>query len=627
MVTVKSSDEYKLIAALLLDVQTSYSEVFDRRALRLTTQKVGKRMQEEGIGFLTKTLPRLGKAFDRALLGVVPFDSSLHRFKTMQGSELPRFLGEFFKRVFSHDGRVLLVPCNDSIKVLRQLLYLFYKYELPYSPDQEREVIDRFIKTEQDLDVLTRRFERDALSFEPITVGLVPNTNSVENNRIVRRARTRLSRVFASFDPLDIYPRHGPGAVSTRERLSEKYRWRVISPRIVTTYPLDTYFYASIGHVCDQYKDIQKDVSFDESFARVVLVPKDSRGPRLISEEPLDFQWIQQGLSKAMVRHVEAHPLTRKSVHFTDQQPNRLAALLGSIDGELCTLDLNEASDRVHSGLVRLLFPEPLLSALMNCRSLGTTLPDGRQLLLQKYAPMGSALCFPVLALTVWSLLTAGCTDANLRKKILVYGDDVVVPKAYASDAMQLLESFGLKINRDKSCTSGFFRESCGLDAYRGIEVTPVRFRTVWSSIPSPESYTSWIAYANSMYKRKYFDTYDVIVGMLTSLYGTIPSVDMNLSCPSLEAVPDKWLPKKRRNNKSLQKLQYYVRDVRSQSVSKTIDGWFMLLRFFSEGCSNYESSRQNKPTDVGPRELYRVPFSVRRYTKRHSSKLEWCWR
>jgi len=627
MASNKSSDEYKLIAALLCDVSTSRSEVFDRRALRLTIQKIEKRVQEEGIAFLTKTLPRLGKMLDRALTGDVTIDAASLRFSSQYNSKLPRLLGELFNRVFSADGKVLPSPCVDSIKVLRQILFVHYKYEMPYTPDEEQRVLAKFTKTEQDLLCLTQSLQRCADCSDASVSSGVRRCYAYCHSDTVRRARIRLSRVFARFDTQDIYPRHGPGAVSTREKLWGKYQWTRVSPRIIQTYPLDAYFYASLGHVCD-HLDRFNSIKIEESSARVILVPKDSRGPRLISCEPLDFQWIQQGLGRAIVKHVESHPLTRKSVHFTDQTVNRQLALKGSIDGSYATLDLNEASDRVTVGLVRLLFPEPLLTALLNCRSLETQLPDGSKLRLNKFAPMGSALCFPILALTVWALLTSATVDAYVRKNIFVYGDDVIVPKAYAQDAMNILESFGLKINRDKSCTNGFFRESCGMDAYKGVDVTPVRFRTVWSVIPSPEVYTSWIAYANELYRRKYYHCYDLIVGRLFAVYGKIPSSDMHLACPSLIDVPDKWLPTQRRSNNNLQKLQWRVRDVSSRSICKELDGWSMLLRYFAEARSKSNLYRSNNMEDLGsspPADIQ--PFSVRRYTKRHSSLLKWCWR
>lgn len=643
MVLNKSLDEYKLIAALLSDVQTSHSEVMSPRSLRLTIQKVMSRCEREGIGFLTKTLPRLGKALDRALSGEVQLDAASLAFSSLPNSKLPRFLGELFQLIFAHSGWVLPTPCVRSIRTLRQILYAFYKYKVPCSPDLEQDVITQFIKTEED--ILPYNQYVNGLFHEQI--GEDPNAiRSIKNSRLRRllfRARRQLSDLFSSFDVDDIRPRHGPGSVSTRERLWDKYRWTKISPRIAAVYPFDAYYMASLGAVCDNYKALQ-DLKFVESSAKVILVPKDSRGPRLISSEPLDFQWIQQGLGTAIVRHVERHPLTRDNVRFTDQNPNRIAALQGSITGGYATLDLKEASDRVSIGLVRLLFPEPLLGRLKACRSLSTVLPDGNIMVLNKFAPMGSALCFPILALTVWAILSSGCWDAypgkgnkDFRKSTLssiyVYGDDVIVPTAYAAHAIELLEAFGLLVNRAKSCISGFFRESCGMDAFKGVDVTPVRLRTVWSSHPSPEVYTSWIAYANQFWYKQYYNTYELIVGALCKVYKEIPETGQCDTVHSLVSVPEVYRPKRSRSNHDLQKRQWKVWDVRSRPLHKEIDGWSMLLRYFAESGNQSSPYRTNdSPRSCGvavPKPSYEgiEPFSVRSYTKRDTTKLVRTWR
>jgi hypothetical protein len=319
MVVNKSLDPYKqIIAALLSDVQTSHSEVFTPRALRLTTQKVMKRCSREGLSFLTKTLPRLGKALDRALSGEVQMDATKYAFSSMPNSKLPKFMGELFQLIFSHDGWVLPKPCVRSIKSLRQLLYLYYKYELPYDPDQEQAVLDKFVRTESEIQAYSEKFAWMANYLDTHPMDYSP-IKEPYFRRIVREARILLAKVWSSFDHRDIYPRHGPGAVATRERLWDKYTWTSISPRITETYPLDAYFYASLSHVCDTYGEIQS-LQFKENSARVLLVPKDSRGPRLISCEPLDFQWIQQGLGRAMSKHLESHRVTTDSIHLKEQK-------------------------------------------------------------------------------------------------------------------------------------------------------------------------------------------------------------------------------------------------------------------------------------------------------------------
>lgn len=628
MANKKSLDPYKqIISALLSDAQALHSEVFTLRQVRLDIAKCLSRLDQEGISFLTKALPRLGKSFDKALLGTSPFDHT--GFSNESGTKLPRFLGSLFKQIFRSDGWILPTPCVQSIATVRLILFVYYKYDLPYNESQESKVIDQFVKTEQDILSYDQTFGEisDLLDNNPHGYESVKPSHLA---RVIRRARVLLSKVFQGFDPYDITPRHGPGAVSTKEKLWAKYRFSRLNPRIDAHFPFDAYFKASLGHVCDTIQDFNN-LEIADLPARVILVPKDSRGPRLISCEPLEFQWIQQGLSSSIVSLIERHPLTKYSVHFTDQQPNQFGALLGSIRGDYATLDLKEASDRVSVGLVRLLFPRHISDVLLACRSDSTILPSGQVLKLRKFAPMGSSLCFPIMALTIWSILAASSTDTNARESILVYGDDVIVPTAQAASAIAHLESFGLLINRDKSCAHGFFRESCGVDAYKGMNVTPVRIRTRWTRHPSPNVYESYIAYANAFRRRHFIRTSDLISSWLFSIYREIPSTDMNLSCPSLDEVPEANRPRRRRVNPNLQKLEYLVRCSVSRPISKEIDGWSMLLRYFAEAGRHQSSSWTNdRPRRCGVTDVWEeshTPFSVRLYTRRDASFLAFRWR
>ena len=229
MVNNKSLDPYKqIIATILSDVQTLHSNVFTPRALRLTIQKVDKRIAREGMSFLTKTLPRLGKAFDRALSGEVPLDSTGWS-KLHSDSKLPKFLGELFQCIFSHDARVLPAPCELCIKHVREVLFVFYKLELPFTPDDESAVISQFIKTEEDIRSYDDLFSRLADGIDAHN-GALDTVLPIEARIVIRKARSRLCRLFQGFDPMNIRPRHGPGAVSTGERLWGKYRFSRINP-------------------------------------------------------------------------------------------------------------------------------------------------------------------------------------------------------------------------------------------------------------------------------------------------------------------------------------------------------------------------------------------------------------
>jgi hypothetical protein len=418
MAATKSLDELSIIAAVLHDVYTTHGSWFSYSAYSHTLNKVEKRLNQEGIGFLTKTLPRLGKALDRALSSSTLLNANALRFDSQDNSCLPRFLGEAFNRVFDIDGSLLPDPCVTCVRVIRQICYLFYKYELPYSEVQKISVIQKFVKTEDDLSTIVQhlRLLRSCHELNNHAGARLPKSGVI---RVVRKARRSLSDLFAFFDPTDIRPRHGPGAVATKQHLWDKFKWVNVSGNITQKYPLDAYFYASLSHFCDRLDGVSA-IKQESLSARVLLVPKDSRGPRLISCEPVDNQWIQQGLGRAIVDLVEHNALTRFNVFFTDQAPNQRGALLGSSNGRYATLDLNEASDRVSLDLVHLLFPPHICEYLECCRSSSTVLPNKEVLTLHKFAPMGSSLCFPILALTVWAILNAAAPDKDTRDSILV---------------------------------------------------------------------------------------------------------------------------------------------------------------------------------------------------------------
>ena len=650
--SVSSPELLYLAVAILRDVQTLHSEVISPESLHRYSEKVYRRVVMEGPAFLTKALPALGKAVDSALSGastICPHDLG---FKTKEGTQIPLLLGELFERVFDSKGRVVSDPCVRSIKSLRMFLYFAYKYELPYDKETEANVLAKFEETEREVTRWSTIWDNIAQILDSSNDCRSYNRISSTDNvfpyaSLIKKARKVLFRVFQHFDPHDIVPSNGPGALSSGEKLWEKWTFTKVSQRLADEYPLDAYFFASLSHVCDRPNQLAA-IEVGEDSAKIVLVPKDSRGPRIISCESHSNMWVQQGLMRAIIRHVEHHPLTKDNVHFTDQGPNQKGALIGSKYGQYATLDLNEASDRVSVGLVKLLFPGHVLNALLSCRSLTTRLPDGRVIELSKFAPMGSAVCFPVLALVVWVLLNVGTDDADTREGILVYGDDVVVKSGYAAHAMTILEAFGLKINRSKSYTTGFFRESCGVDAYRGVDVTPVRLRTEWSHRLSPEVLASWTSYANSYCKNAYFYTYELIAGWLFRIYGPIPDKETSEeACPYLLEVPEKMRPKMR-FNKHYQRWQCLAWSLVPRTVDMSIDGWSMLHRYFTNARSlpleglNSESRLRDfclglsaLPTESGGRRSHKMdqwlkseqsPFSVCSYTKSRDVKLRKGW-
>lgn len=115
-------------------------------------------------------------------------------------------------------------------------------------------------------------------------------------------------------------------------------------------------------------------------------------------------------------------------------------------------------------------------------------MPDGTIVPLNKFASMGSALCFPIEAMVFFTIIMYALVKKSgrvpsrrllvkLASDVAVYGDDIIVPGSMAPVVMESLEDFGLRVNHDKSFSTGLFRESCGGDYYAGVDITPVYVR------------------------------------------------------------------------------------------------------------------------------------------------------
>lgn len=250
------------------------------------------------------------------------------------------------------------------------------------------------------------------------------------------------------------------------------------------------------------YKRMQR---LEYPVAKLVFVPKDSRGPRIISSEPLELQYVQQGVARLMMRHLARHPLTRGRINFIDQTVNAGIALSSSASGEYATLDLSDASDRLSCALFLRVWPRRLIPKFMALRSHATTLPGGEEFRLRKFAPMGSAICFPVESVIFWAICVAalrkqGLTLREAARCVYVYGDDIIVPVEYFNAVVKALHSVDLKVNVAKSFAGGLFRESCGIDAFDGQIVTPVRIKRLPGRRPHDgAAHAAWLAYAGHL--------------------------------------------------------------------------------------------------------------------------------
>jgi len=432
------------------------------------------RSNHEGLSFLTITLPSFGKDFERSLdQGRV--DRNLFRGFSWKGG-LPKFLWGFLDLVFDRTSGVLLdSPSLDSIRAIRQLTLMFSKIEMPCSPERVSKAFDGYVQCEQDV----HQFDA-ALS-------------EIDLSEFSRIASMLYWDVFKHVDRIiyerELIPRHGPG--STADSLSSNGKWRqkTWTRRLDEVFALSDYLipnYSFIGDV----QDVDILEPGDEIPAKVISVPKTLKTPRIIAMEPAAMMYCQQSLLRPILDAIRGVDYLDSMLGFTDQEPNQLMAREGSRSRELATLDLSEASDRVSNQLVRLLIGGygSLSAAVDACRSRKADVPGHGVLRLAKFASMGSALCFPFEAMIFLVIVLLGIQRSrntslslkdikSLRGSVRIYGDDIIVPVADVQPVVDMLHTFGCKVNISKSFWTGKFRESCGKEYYDDFDVSLVKVR------------------------------------------------------------------------------------------------------------------------------------------------------
>jgi len=484
-----------------------------------------RRIEHEGLSFLTITLTDYGKDFEKSLDRGYVGPSDFASFERRRG--LPLFLGGFLDQVFDRSTGLLLdSPSIVAIWSIRQFSLMFGKIRLPCSDAREAAAFDSYVKCEQEVR-LSDAFlaENDSLRDDFKRVG-----------RILW-ART-FSIVDGNIANFRLRPKHGPG--STADMLLGNKKWN----QLEWTARLENVFshvdFLSTWSLLDRLDNVTILEPGAERPVKVISVPKTLKTPRLIAKEPTCMQYAQQALKDDLVGTIESFSHSRDEfdnfistlVGFSDQTVNNRMAQIGSLTGTLATLDLSEASDRVSNQHVRLLLENHphLFEAVDASRSRKADVPGHGVIRLAKFASMGSALTFPMEAIVFATVVFLGIERelkrpltreiiSNFSGLVRIYGDDIIIPVDFVASVVETLELFGFKVNTSKSFWNGVFRESCGKEYYAGEDVSITRLR---SSLPSQRGSTAEIVSLsetrNQLYKAGLWRTTKLVDNILEGL-------------------------------------------------------------------------------------------------------------
>ena len=234
------------------------------------------------------------------------------------------------------------------------------------------------------------------------------------------------------------WPKHGPGQTAEKTGRSKHRKHTVMLFDAL----LDRFFFH--GHIGKYglgedfgltaekvipsvWTWAKKGLSRARLSAVLKFVPKNLKTARSICMEPARLMFFQQAVWRWMAESIECGPL-HSFIKLSDQSYNRSLALAGSYTGEIDTIDLSSASDRLSFELVRMVFPPSWLIPMTVTRSKGVKLPNGDDYVINKFAPMGSALCFPTQCIIFASvcILAAhldriSCSPSRLRQPMEVH--------------------------------------------------------------------------------------------------------------------------------------------------------------------------------------------------------------
>jgi hypothetical protein len=481
----------------------------------LDIKTVESRVKHEGLSFLAITLADFGKAVEKWLNQGLVVPSDCPAFERGRLTGLPVFMRGFLGRVFDSSSGVLLSdPDIEAIYAVLQLTLGFSKIALPQdslarggsaqvvSPRRKKRAMSEFVQCEKDV-------KRSDSMLDP--------SYMEDFKRISRLLYTDL---FAKMDR-DVHfarlvPKHGPGAVADKLSNNAKWNQRTWTTRLQSALPAEEFLIPNLSFK----KELDEDLTYLEPGmevpVKVTAVPKTLKTPRIIAIEPAAMQYAQQSILSSFISSWKEDSFLSHVIGIDDQDPNRAMAARGSHSGDLATLDLSEASDRVSYQHVRALlddYPE-LLRAVDSCRSRKADVFGHGVVRLAKYASMGSALCFPFEAMVFLTIILLGIerelSTPLSRKRVIklfseqvrVYGDDLIVPRDYVLSVVDELEAFGYRVNTGKSFWIGRYRESCGRAYYDGQDVSIVKVRQV---LPTRRQDASGVIAAVSLRNQYYW--------------------------------------------------------------------------------------------------------------------------
>lgn len=284
---------------------------------------------------------------------------------------------------------------------------------------------------------------------------------------------------------------HGPGATTGVRGIgsvtSDKYD--DVIHQTIDLYP----FYKSI--IGEQWWEHHRQPIEIVEGNRFTTVPKSAKTERGICVEPTLNMFVQKGIGKCLRRK-----LRRFGINLDRQSDVNRRLAKEAYSRELATIDLSAASDSLASSVIHYFFPERWYHLLWIARS-HKCFYNGSYKELEKWSSMGNGYTFELETLVFFALCMTFVPRDEMHN-VSVFGDDIIVPRKYASDLIDGLNFLGFTVNDSKSYLAGNFFESCGHDYFKGQFCRPFYLKERKDGIP----YALQIANKLRLYSRSMLD-------------------------------------------------------------------------------------------------------------------------
>jgi len=528
------------LTALLKDCADMYPDCtreFERDKKRLSSA-----VEHHGANFVFSVMPAFRKHLDQCISnGYLTHSGLIHFGSTRRGETVPRLFRGLTLRIFDRIGTLRPDADHNAVRMLRQLLGAVRKLKVECEIKHHREAVQEFFCIEYELpepESFWTQGENLYVDPSPVVsfadyqvsdrskeIPARPHQESFVSSKLLetmQRVADLVSSELGDFVPLDWKVKHGPGAVSDSRFGSNKYSFPNWSLRLERIFPYADFGSANYQCWIDDVRIEKVPVDFDPP-ARLAAVPKTFTTPRLIAVECVAHQWCQQSIRDFFYTRVHKSRLS-PFISFRDQALSGDLALKASIDSSHATIDLSSASDRISCNLISRLFRRlpGLLHAMRSSRASWLEQDickySPKLWKLKKYSTMGNATTFPVQSLLfLVAALSCEFHTRNLRvsymnlrrlarEQVRVFGDDIITPDTSSGLLVDLLHHLGLKVNPAKTFRGGNFKESCGVDAFAGHDVTTSNVMDL-PQRSRPGSIASSVDVHNNLIQSGYFAT------------------------------------------------------------------------------------------------------------------------